>query len=260
MSFRGLFSKIVMVSAFVLAAMGLPWGEGTLRAQISGTGTGWCSDYEGNNFRCSDGGGGYSGGSGSGGGYGGCASTSVSQANNDRGTANSMIVGGDAAVERGDYAYAADFYALAHAADPSYDRARRAHGSALNELGLSAYERYEYASALLYFERAFDVKPESDVIRDNLASAQARVATKSCSVCGRAVVNDVAYGLDISAKLKSYVHQATTNYANCTRRLSCGGSEGHQFFTLIRETCMVTFKYDEPGFRGCVSQAVSQYR
>ncbi len=257
--------RAAATAAVFTLAMGLQWGDGSnVQAQISGQSTGICSDYEGNNFPCSDGGGGYSGGGGyGGGGYGGCATTGQREEQRlaaiHQENARSLIFGADQSYDDGDYASAATLFQIAMDEDPNNDYARKSLGSALNELGRSAWDRYENMSAYLYFSRAVDVKPESDVIRDNLQDTLDEGVYQTCSECGEAIINDVAYGLDSSALLTNYVHQATANYKNCTRKLSCGGSEGQDFFDLMRDTCLRNFGANQDGFYGCVSQVLSDF-
>lgn len=247
--------RVLPIAVGLACIFGLSLGESPpASAQITGTGTGWCSDYSGRNFRCDSG-----GSTSSSGGYGGggCAHQANYNEQLRQNNVSMHLQSGDRNMDKKDFAGAAFNFKSTWDDDPSNDRARKRYGTALNELGILAYSRYENLNAALYFERALAVKPESAQIRRNLNAAESPV--RDCSSCGRAVINDVAYGLDNSAWLQKYVEQATTNYANCTRKLSCAGDSGREFYLLMRDTCLGNFK-DAAGLEGCVRQGVSQYR
>ena len=87
-------------------------------------------------------------------------------------------------------------------------------------------------------------------------------ASKNCDVCGRALINDVGFGLNNSASLWHYVNQASINYRNCTRRLADFGAltPGRSFFDVVRQGCAETFRAVEGPLRACVGQALSDAR
>jgi len=249
--------KLVGVVALVLVALGAPWES---RSQISGSSTGWCTDYDGNNFRCSDGAGGSST-STSGGGYGyggGCATATGSQSDaaRDRQTAKSSVIIGNISFEEGDYITAADMYYNAVQSDSSYAIARDNLGAALSYVGDQARVRGDRMSALLYHERADTARPNHEVIHRDYVDALEHAPDKSCHTCGKAIESDIAYGLGASANIYSYVHQATVNYDNCTRRLSCNDTDGSSFRYLARTSCYDNFRHSLDGFKACLQQAL----
>lgn len=261
-------SRIVVrtfaAAAIVLVALGAPWAS---KSQISGSSTGWCTDYAGNNFPCSDapsssGGSSGGGGGGYGYGYGGCATASNAWGNQpsddaiNRENASNMISMGNIYYDDGDYISAADIYYNAWQTDPSNRVAKRNMGNALSYLGSEALDRGHDMSALLYHERAVDARPDDDIIYDYYEEAAFYAPSKNCSTCGKAIMNDIAYGLGASASIYTYVHQATVNYDNCTRRLSCNDTDGSSFRYLARESCYQTYLHSESGFRACLTQAL----
>ena len=249
--------KLVGVVALVLVALGAPWES---RSQISGSSTGWCTDYDGNNFRCSDGAGSTSSGTSGGGGYcgygGGCATAPQSDAALGRQNAKSSVTIGNIRFDDGDYITAADMYYNALQSDPSYALARENLGAALSDVGDQARRRGDRMSALLYHERADTARPNHKVIHRDYVDALEYAPDKSCHTCGKAIESDIAYGLGTSASIYSYVHQATVNYDNCTRRLSCNDTDGSSFRYLARSSCYDTYRYSVDGFKACLQQAL----
>lgn len=248
--------KPLIVVAVVVAALGMPWAT---QSQISGSSTGWCTDYEGNNFRCSDAPTPSSSGGSSGRSYnygGGCATTAQSDAVIARQNARSSVTIGNISFDEGDYITAADMYYNAVQSDSSYTLAWDNLGAALSYVGDEARMRGEYMSALLYHERAVKARANHKLIRSDYEDALRYAPDKSCDTCGKAIESDIAYGLGASANIYSYVHQATVNYDNCTRKLTCNDSDGSSFRYLARKSCYDTFRYSEAGFRACLQQAL----
>lgn len=259
------FSKSLVAAAIVCAAMAGPWGDGDgARAQISGSSTGWCSDYQGNNFPCgsppsssgtspgtSTGGGGYTYG-------GGCATASnaVSDAALDRQNAHSALRMGNFKFDDENYIEALDLYYNAWQLDPGNETALYNLGTALEIVGIEAANQGENLSALLYHERAIEARPESVRIYDSYEESRLYSPGKTCERCGNALMSDIGYGLGASASIYSYVHQATVNYDNCTRKLACNDTDGSSFRYLARESCYQTFTASESGFRACLKQAL----
>ncbi|HEY9163321.1 MAG TPA: tetratricopeptide repeat protein [Magnetovibrio sp.] len=256
--FFGLSIKPLLAVLFVLGAFGVA------RAQISGGPTGWCTDYEGNNFPCgsppSDGGGGGGGGGGDYGyGYGGgCATANDawSDAAIERQNARSFVEIGNENFDKGDYITALDMYYNAWQSDPGNETARYNLGTALEIVGIDAANRGDDMSALLYHERAVDARPDSERIYNSYEESLLYAPRKSCMRCGEALMSDIAYGLGASASIYSYVHQATVNYDNCTRTLDCNDTDGSSFRYLARESCYRTFPGSESGFRACLQQGL----
>lgn len=244
--------KSIAAGVVVLAALSAP------QAQISGGSTGWCSDYEGNNFPCSDapssgGGGGYDYG-----GYGGGCATAAynSDAAIEAENARSFVSMGNTYFDQQNYMQAADAYYNAVQSDGSNTTAHRNLAAALSYVGKAASQRGDDMSSYLYNERSYQHWPENDNIRGNFEYARNIAPSKSCSTCAKAIMSDIAYGLGSSTFIYSYVHQATANYDNCTRELSCGDTDGASFRYLARQSCYQTYLSSESGFRACLQQAL----
>lgn len=249
-------AKLVSVLVLVLVALGAPWES---KSQISGSSTGWCTDYEGNNFRCSDGVGGGGNTSGGGGSYGyggGCATATQSNAAIARQNAHSSVTLGNLRFDDADYITAADMYYNAVQSDSSYTLAWDNLGAALSYVGDQTRARGDLMSALLYHERAVKARANHKLIRSDYEDALRYAPDKSCLTCGKAIESDIAYGLGTSASIYSYVHQATVNYDNCTRKLTCNDTDGSSFRYLARQSCYNTFRSSEDGFRACLQQAL----
>lgn len=251
----GILSKSLLATAVVFAALAVTW-ESAPRAQISGGSTGWCSDYEGNNFPCgsppsSSGGGGYAYG-------GGCATAGnqMSDAAIARVNAQSSLKIGNIHFDREEYVIAADLYYNATRDDPANATAWNNLSTALSYAGSEATDRGDDMSALLFHERAVDARPDDETIYNYYDDAALYAPAKTCSTCAKALMNDVAYGLGASAGIHHYVHQAAVNYENCTRRLACDDSDGAHFYYLSRKSCYQTFLHSEDGFRACLKQGL----
>lgn len=267
-AFTKIFLKPLLAAALVFVALAMPWSGGP-RAQISGGPTGWCTDYEGNNFPCGSppsGGGTTSTSSGGGYNYGGGCATADQWANQwgnqpsdeaiTRQNATSSVNIGNIHFDDGDYITALDMYYNAWKTDPSYETALYNLGTALEIVGIEIGNRGENLSALLYHERAVEARPDSARIYDSLEESRLYSPGKTCTRCGNALMADIGYGLDASASIYGYVHQATVNYDNCTRKLACNDTDGSSFRYLARESCYDTFRASESGFRSCLRQAL----
>jgi len=117
--------------------------------------------------------------------------------------------------------------------------ARQWYSLSLNRIGSAAYKRSDFASALLYFERALDAD-NLDFIRSNLKNTKKTLnyTGKSCGLCQKALMSDLDYGLQFSAKFSNYGRQSISNYYNCTRRLSgCENTTGGRLNRIMKETC-----------------------
>lgn len=79
-------------------------------------------------------------------------------------------------------------------------------------------------------------------------------AGRSCSECGEALMNDIAYGLENSKNLRNYVHEAHQNYANCIRDIQdgCANTCGRQLYDLL-PGCD---QWNDAGFRACVETSL----
>lgn len=243
--------KPLLAVVCVLAAFGVA------RAQVSGGPTGWCTDYEGNNFPC----GSPPSGGGGGGDYGyggGCATANGawSDAAIGQQNARSFVGIGNASFDEGDYITALDMYYNAWQSDPSNETALNNLGTALEIVGIEAANRGDNLSALLYHERAIEARPDSGRIYDSYEESLLYAPGKTCTRCGDALMSDIAYGLGASASIYGYVHQATVNYDNCTRALACNDTDGSSFRYLARESCYRTFAGSESGFRACLQQGL----
>lgn len=244
----------------LLAALAVLAAFGVARAQVSGGPTGWCTDYEGNNFPCgsppsSGGGGGGSGGYGYGGGC-ATANNAWSDAAIERENARSFVNIGNVSFDRGDYIGALDMYYNARESDPSNETALYNLGTALEIVGIEAANRGDDLSALLYHERAIEARPDSARIYDSYEESLLYAPSKTCARCGDALMSDIAYGLGASASIYSYVHQATVNYDNCTRKLACNDTDGSSFRYLARQSCYQSFVASESGFRACLKEGL----
>ncbi len=212
---------------------------------------------------CPDGG----GGSGDGGGGGGCATFVDSDAAVGRDNSRSIVAIGIHEFNDGDLASAASLFQSAVEWDCRNDSAVAWLAVTLNDMGVGAARNGNKDSAYLYYERAIETEPGNELFRNNIRAVR-RSSTiqdegsKNCSVCGRALINDVAFGLNNSASLWHYVNQASINYRNCTRRISdfCEYTPGRSFFDIVREGCAEEWISDENALRGCVGRALADVR
>lgn len=251
------FLHLLKTLALVVLALGVPWAT---QSQISGSSTGWCTDYEGNNFRCSDAPA-PSSNSGSGRSYnygGGCAQTSNawSTAEINRENARTMVRVGNEYFDAARYVTAADKFYQATQFDPTNAQARDNLGVALFNVGRGASDRGDKMNGLLYHERAAKIRPDDRKFTAWHERAISQAPQKSCTTCAKALESDIAYGLNSSFIIHSYVMQATVNYDNCTRRLSCNDSDGASFRYLARESCYWNFPSSDDGFKACLKQGL----
>jgi tetratricopeptide (TPR) repeat protein len=131
--FAGALMSLVLVPAQVLA-----WEGGS---------TGWCTDANGNNFRCSDG----PPGGGSGGGSSGGSGANLAPIQGAiQGAVNSMVNAWVTEQQR---------------------RANEAFN--LNETANTYYADKDYVTAIQYYEKAVSLNPSDAVIRNNLKNARA---------------------------------------------------------------------------------------
>ena len=245
--------SVLLACLIVIVPLSVNWqGLDTLVAHAGPTG--WCTDYDGRNYRCDTGGGdtGYGGG--------GCATTSE---NSDAGIAASnseaSLDAGNFAWEADNFENAADLYTIAIKENPNNHTARGNLGEALYVLGLDAYEYGNYESAWLYFLRAeqYARSERVDVMEDSIARAESHISSyPDCSMCGKAIISDIGYGLGNSAVFLSYANQASANYKNCTNRISqsCSGSDGKWLFDQVYN-CSQTFVGSDRGLHACIGHA-----
>jgi len=162
---------------------------------------------------------------------------------------------------RGYYNQAEDMAAVnafseAFQLDPSDQEVRSALGSSLFNCGMDAGERADRLSQLVYHERAVKLVPDDLAFKYRHKEALKHAPERTCSTCTKALESDVVHGLRMSRLIFQYVHQATVNYKNCTRRLNCADNDGSHFYYLARESCYQTFQNSERGFRSCLQQAL----
>jgi hypothetical protein len=79
---------------------------------------------------------------------------------------------------------------------------------------------------------------------------------RSCSECGEALMNDIAYGLDHSQNLRNYVIEAHQNYANCIRDIQdgCVNTCGRQLYDKLPHCDRWK---EAAGFRACVETTLT---
>lgn len=236
--------KLVLVSAFVLFAMA-PWGE-PRPTQAQSVGPSGCVRF------CS------SGSSGRGGG-GGCSQTASGGVGRDRVRAATYFNNsGVKSYNRRDYIRAVSSFESAVSQNPNNQTARRNLGNALAALGRGAYNRRDYGSALSYYERATKYN-RSSAYRGKVRTLRGTLGSrgKTCALCGKALMNDVDYGLNSSAAILTYVLQSSANYKNCTRniRSGCANTPGKQLVdNLLR--CNLSWYRHVPSFRSCARTSV----
>lgn len=252
--------RYVLRAATLLAPI-LLFGPLPSESQISGSSTGWCTDYQGNNFRCSDGSPTTSSSS-SDSGYnygGGCANmyantdTAISASNS-----KSALKAGNQLWDDGHYEAAAGMYEMALFENPNNITARGNLAGALNKLGIASYDYGNYPSAWLYFKRAVDYgrKENLGLYSDNAeAAAEEFYDSPDCSMCSRAIINDIGYGLRNSAMFQSYADQAAANFGNCTWRVKseCNNTDGKWLKDQIRNCSNNIFNRD--GVKACIETA-----
>lgn len=170
-----------------------------------------------------------------------------------------MISSGNALYKKGDYAWAATSYDIALNQNPASSRAKKNLGVALNKLGVEASRRGDKVSALLYYQRAYATY-KHDTFKDNISSVKSQIPANgrlSCSLCGRALINDVGYGIDTTGSFSSYVSQAITNFENCKRRVdgSCSGTKGQGFKDVVLSCSNLFITTSENAYKVCTRQA-----
>ena len=164
-----------------------------------------------------------------------------------------------------DYIKAVSSFETAINQDPSYSVAKNNLSNALAGLGVQAYARRDYESSLLYHERALELR-DSLNHRNNVKSSRRKVKNggkKTCTMCSKAYISDVGYGLGQSASFMNYVAQATNNFTNCTRKISgsCSRSSGQSFYGVLRATCFKQYRrIGEKGYKACVKSARADAR
>jgi tetratricopeptide (TPR) repeat protein len=255
-------ARLSAVVAIILLSMSIDWYRPDFQSALalSGVSTGWCTDHSGRNFRC--GSGGSSSSSRSSGGGGGCASMIQQQQNANaeaKRSAASMVASGNALYQKGDYAWAATSYDIAVNQDPTNITAKKNLGTALNKLGVEASGRGDKVSALMYYQRA-NATYKRELFKDNIASAKSQISSNgrlNCSLCGRALINDVGYGIDTTQSFSSYVSQAISNFENCKRRVgsSCRGTKGQGFKDVVLSCSNLFITKSENAYKVCTRQA-----
>ena len=249
-------SRIAAAVLIVASFMMVDW-HGLARSYGQGVGPAGCVAL------CGDGGGG--GGGDSYGGGAGCAAGSYYASVGEQNADTFVAIGNDA-YDDGRFATAAGSYQNALDSFPGHEVARGNLAATLIQLGVNASRHGNLDSAYLYYERSIAAKPH-DVTHEALAilrqlSNIKNEGSKNCSVCGRALINDTAYGLDNSASLWNYVNQASINYQNCTRRIAdrCEYTAGKSFSEVVRKACLEQRFNTENALRGCVRQALADAR
>lgn len=239
--------KSLAVLAFVLFAMA-PWGE--LRpTQAQSVGASGCVRY------CN---GGSSSSSGRSGGA-GCAQMASGGVGPERvKTSTFMNNRGVESYTRGNYLVAVSSFETAVGQNPNNQTARRNLGDALAMLGQGADNRGDYGSALSYYERATKYN-RSPTYRAKVKGLRGKLGSrgKTCALCGKALMNDVAYGLDNSASVLTYVNQSRANYSNCTRDIQsgCSNTPGKQLFDNLLN-CNKRLYRHIPSFKSCARTSV----
>jgi tetratricopeptide (TPR) repeat protein len=254
-------ARLTAVVVIILLSMSINWSEPDFRSAqaLTGTSTGWCTDHSGRNFRC--GSGGSSSSSRSSGGGAGCASMqqqSSAQMEAQR-TAASKNAAGNSYYLKGDYASAAISYGWAANLDPTVSNLKKNHGNALNKLGVAASRRGDKVSALLYYQRAY-TSYKHEQYKDNISSVKSQIPSNgrlNCSLCGRALINDIGYGIDTTGSFSNYISQTISNYENCKRRIgrSCSGTKGQGFEKAVLSCGDLFVSKSENAYKVCTRQA-----
>ncbi|MDD9877507.1 MAG: tetratricopeptide repeat protein [Magnetovibrio sp.] len=161
------------------------------------------------------------------------------------------------------YAYAAGAFETAINQDPGNHTARKNLGNALNRLGVEASKRGDFASSLLYYERALENR-DTKQIRNNitLAKRDLGIGKKTCALCTRAIISDIGFGLDSSAEFSNYASQAISNFYNCKRLIpgECKGTKGWDFRQQLLHCNKQVYSGGVSAYKACVRHIHSQFR
>ena len=76
-------------------------------------------------------------------------------------------------------------------------------------------------------------------------------AAKTCGECGKALLNDVYYGLQQSQGFRNYVHEASQNYANCTRDIA-DGCQNACVRRMLYNNVSSCNHFSDVGYKACV--------
>lgn len=193
--------------------------------------TGWCSDYEGNNFRCSDAAGGSYDDADYGYGGGGCATSGgyasvQSPVNPAYEESNNLNSAGLAAKRSGDYNEAISLYRQALAYNSNNMTIYRNLGMALNWQAIEYYDTGNYEKAIQTFDEAVNYVPFDEDLPEILVSLKEEYgnssdsgeAPRACGICGKALIGDVDYGYGSSSSFRTYVMQSQGKFQNCQNK------------------------------------------
>ena len=251
----------------VLGFMSVSWDEAI---GYTASGTIWCSDETGRNFKCgtrntettthSSGGGGCAS-SGGGDGY----SSSVATSNR----AIRAFNAGNAENRKGNYEAAINYYQRSLEIDPSATDARKNMGLSQASWARQMFDKGNIAFGMQLYEKAVQNYPHESLVHNikvfrerypEHSSVPVEGKGRGCSACNKALINDVDYGLGSSARIRTYVSQSLRKYENCLASImpGCKRTCEYQFYDKVEVAC--NNKPTNSSFKACVETMVRGVR
>lgn len=103
----------------------------------------------------------------------------------------------------------------------------------------------------MFWEWTGSYRGKSYYVSGKLARSGPAPTTRTCDECGKALMNDLSFGLRQSAGFRNYAHEAWQKYGNCVRDIPGTCQNACESFMLYKNipTCD---RFNDAGYKACV--------